>query len=204
MAVLLRAIAATAELSRSVRSLSDVELVRAAKAGSGSGSESGAGPAMSATQELLRRHGDRLFRIVSLRFPSRSIAEDIVQETFLRAMAEVSGLREEQSFFAWLVRISIRIGLDEQKKHWRELYPGEVPEEQAEQPIDLQDQEAVHRALTALDEDTRELIVLRYWAGLSVAELAEILDAEEPAVRKRLERARAKLERRLRGWFWSR
>ena len=159
---------------------------------------------MSATQELLRRHGDRLFRIVSLRFPSRSIAEDIVQETFLRAMAEVSGLREEQSFFAWLVRISIRIGLDEQKKHWRELYPGEVPEEQAEQPIDLQDQEAVHRALTALDEDTRELIVLRYWAGLSVAELAEILDAEEPAVRKRLERARAKLERRLRGWFWSR
>ena len=79
-----------------------------------------------------------------------------------------------------------------------------MPEERAEQDIDLQDQEAVRRALTALDEDTRELIVLRYWAGLSVAELAEILDAEEPAVRKRLERARAKLERRLRGWFWSR
>lgn len=203
MAVLLRPLAsraATAELSRSVRSLSDVELVRAAKAGDGSG----AGPGMAATQELLRRHGDRLFRLVSLRFPSRRIAEDIVQETFLRAMAEVSGLREEQSFFAWLVRISIRIGLDEQKKHWRELYPGEVPEELAEQRIDLQDQEAVRRALKALDEDTRELIVLRYWAGLSVAELAEILDAEEPAVRKRLERARAKLERRLRGWFWSR
>lgn len=201
--MLLRALAsraATAELSRSVRSLSDVELVRAAKAGDGSWS----GPGMLATQELLRRHGDRLFRLVSLRFPSRSIAEDIVQETFLRAMAEVGGLREEQSFFAWLVRISIRIGLDEQKKHWRELYPGEVPEERAEQDIDLQDQEAVRRALTALDEDTRELIVLRYWAGLSVAELAEILDAEEPAVRKRLERARAKLERRLRGWFWSR
>lgn len=201
--MLLRALAsraATAELSRSVRSLSDVELVRAAKAGDGSWS----GPGMLATQELLRRHGDRLFRLVSLRFPSRSIAEDIVQETFLRAMAEVGGLREEQSFFAWLVRISIRIGLDERKKHWRELYPGEVPEERAEQDIDLQDQEAVRRALTALDEDTRELIVLRYWAGLSVAELAEILDAEEPAVRKRLERARAKLERRLRGWFWSR
>ena len=149
MAVLLRAIAATAELSRSVRSLSDVELVRAAKAGSGSGSESGAGPAMSATQELMRRHGDRLFRIVSLRFPSRSIAEDIVQETYLRAMAEVSGLREEQSFFAWLVRISIRTGLDAQKKHCQQLYPGAVPDDQAEQPIDLQDREAVHRALTA-------------------------------------------------------
>lgn len=181
------------EAIRSVRSHSDVELVRAAKAGD-----------LAATQELLRRHGDRLFRLVSLRFRTRSIAEDIVQEAFLRAFAEVSGLREEQSFFAWLARISIRIGLDEQRKHWRETYPGEVPEERAEQPFDLQDQEAVRRALMALDEETRELIVLRYWAGLSVAELAEILEAEEPAVRKRLERARSKLERRLRGWFWSR
>ena len=182
-----------AEASRRLRSRSDVELVRAAKSGDA-----------PATQELLRRHGDRLFRLVSVRFRTRSIAEDIVQEAFLRAIAEVSGLREEQSFFAWLARISIRIGLDERKKHWREIYPGEVPEERGEQPIDLQDQEAVRRALLALDADTRELIVLRYWAGLSVAELAELLEAEEPAGRKRLERARSKLERRLRGWFWSR
>lgn len=147
-----------------MRSLSDVELVRAAKAGSGSGSESGAGPAMSATQELLRRHGDRLFRIVSLRFPSRSIAEDIVQETFLRAMAEVSGLREEQSFFAWLAAFH-----PDWTRRAKEALAGAVPREAPEEPSSpstFKIRQAVHRALTALDEDTRELIVppLLGWA----------------------------------------
>ncbi|MCK6552697.1 RNA polymerase sigma factor [Myxococcota bacterium] len=153
----------------------------------------------AACRELLARHAVRLHAIVRAAHPELGLADDVVQETFLRALAEVDQLRAEASTFAWLVRIALRLAIDARRRTKRELLDeaaceradGRAP---AEKGLDAEDVRAVREALDGLDDYRRELVVLRYYGSFSTAELAELFDKSEVAIRKDLERARAKLK----------
>ena len=57
-----------------------------------------------------------------------AIAEDVVQETFLRAIKEADKLREETSMFPWLVKIALRAGIDYRRKIRREMLTDTIVE----------------------------------------------------------------------------
>lgn len=161
-----------------------------------------------ACRELLRRHGRRLLQIVRATHPDLSIGEDVVQEAFLRALAQAEQLREEASLFPWLVRIALRVALDHRRRVRRELLQespaehlsasGGTPEERYEE---AEESAEVRRALASLPAYPRELIVLRYFGCLSSAELAEVFGKSEVAVRKDLQRARDRVRVLLGPWF---
>jgi RNA polymerase sigma-70 factor (ECF subfamily) len=165
----------------------------------------------AAVRELIERYGDRLLAIVDAAHGDLDLSEDIVQETFIRAIRQSHQLRAAASLFPWLVRIAIRVALDQRRKTRRETFAPEAieivaPEEQGPhaRAEAAQDAAQVDRAISRLPDYPRELIILRYFASFSVAELAGVFDKTETAIRKDLQRARERLRTHLSPWFEGR
>jgi RNA polymerase sigma-70 factor (ECF subfamily) len=161
-----------------------------------------------ACRELLERYGPRLLHVVSATHPGYSFAEDVVQEAFIRALEQADQLRQESSLFPWLVRIAIHVGYDLRRKVRRETLTdvfADVPEAKEAGPeaktLASEDSLYVRKALEKLKPYQRELMVLRYFASFSVAELAEVFKKSEPAIRKDLQRARERVKKLLGDWF---
>lgn len=165
----------------------------------------------AAVRELIERYGDRLLAIVDAAHGDLGISDDIVQETFIRAIRQSHQLRAATSLFPWLVRIAIRVAIDHRRKTRRETYASQTieivaPEEHSPhaRAEAAQDAREVDRAISRLPDYPRELIILRYFASFSVAELAGVFDKTDTAIRKDLQRAREKLKKHLRPWFEGR
>jgi RNA polymerase sigma-70 factor (ECF subfamily) len=184
--------------AESVEKVGDVRLLALAKDGS-----------EAAARELLERHGHRLLAIVDAAHGDLGMSEDIVQETFIRGIQQGHQLREEASSFPWLVRIALRVAIDFRRKRKKEMpieLAADIPDDRAgpeRRAEDKEDSIRVKRALESLQPYRKELMVLRYFASLSVAELAEVFQKTETAVRKDLQRAREDMKRELSDWFFE-
>jgi len=154
-----------------------------------------------AFDELVRRHADRLYATV-LRFTGdQSLAEEVVQGSFLRAWRGIDRFEGRARFSTWLYRIAI----NEAKRHVArdashapelaadgtgiDTVPdwSQAPERRAEQS-DLR--AALERAVRALPEQYRAPLILRDIEGLSTAEAAAVMELGEAAFKSRLHRAR--------------
>jgi RNA polymerase sigma-70 factor, ECF subfamily len=141
-------------------------------------------------------------------------AEDLLQETFLRAYRGFSGFREGTNLKAWLYRILTNAFINSYRKRQRE--PQVVPDDQVEEwylydrlaregvgasaeaeVLDSLPDEDVQGALESLPEQFRLAVWLADVEGFSYREIAEILDVPIGTVMSRLHRGRRALERRL-------
>lgn len=134
-------------------------------------------------------------------------AEDVTQETFLRAFAHLDSYQPERPFRSWLLAIAAHICID-QIRHESALSVSPLG---AYEPIgDGQDPEVaalarerdaeLRRLLQSLSPEGRRLLILRYWYGMSYREMGLAAGLSESAVKSRLHRARhqlARLARRL-------
>lgn len=140
-----------------------------------------------------------------------AIAEDLVQETFVRAMRGIGGYRGQASFTTWLHRIAINVV----RRHWRrtsarrrtvEGFARATAQRRSPTPEDAHTDATRARALlSALEQlapKLREAFVLRDLMGLPSNEAAELLDISPGHLAVRSHRARAKLREVLaaRGW----
>ncbi len=143
-------------------------------------------------------------------------AEEVAQETVLKALAHLDQLRASQCFKSWLLQIAINEARMRLRKNHAyaygsaEAYAAE-PEEQDFKPRDFTDWRdspaetlerkelcaAIHRALQSLDGVYREVFVLRDMQHLSMAHTAQILDISEANVGTRLRRARLQMREQL-------
>ncbi|MEO1171247.1 MAG: RNA polymerase sigma factor [Myxococcota bacterium] len=162
-----------------------------------------------ATHELVARYGRRLYSVVDRSHGDLQLSEDIVQDTLFKAIESHRQLRSENSVFPWLIRIALRRALDYRRKRRRESLvdiltlsdrPGLTPDTGTALD-ESRERNAVRHALARLKPYHRELLTLRYYSHLSVGEIADIYEKNEPLVRKDLQRARAQLERRLPSGF---
>lgn len=190
-----------------LQALDDAELVRRAKAGE-----------LSAFEALTARHEQRVYALARRILHHEQDAEDVTQQTFLSALENLAGFREEARFSTWLLRIAThaalkvlrkRRGLDvvsldeatdpapdadhiphpEYIADWRES-----PERLVQNRETLR---LIEEALAELDEKHRLVFLLRDVQGLSVRETAEVLGITEVNVKVRLLRARLQLRERL-------
>jgi RNA polymerase sigma-70 factor (ECF subfamily) len=152
--------------------------------------------------ELYREHQRRLFGHAWQLTGNAAEAEDVVQETFLRALRSWQSYQERGRGGAWLLRILVNVARERGRRatlyRWRVhpeltlsagsgLDPGPSPEER------LASAEASRRALRALaglTVELREVLVLRHFEDRSTADVALILGLPEATVRSRLKRAR--------------
>lgn len=180
------------------RVLGEDELVRLAQTGD-----------EEALAELYRHHEPQAFKTAYLMLGSRHLAEDVVQETFIRVIRKIATLREPTRFKPWLLQTLTNAARSTYRKHlWRQwlpldLYRHDKPDrsspsaqerlETAEELGELRD------AIRQLKPEHRMPIVLHYYNGLSEEAVAEILECPIGTVKSRMHRARQQLNRLILG-----
>lgn len=178
---------------------SDLELVRRVKARDS-----------AAFDELVRRHQDRIMNAVCRMVGDYEDARDICQEAFVKAYRAIGDFEERSAFGTWLYRIAINLCLSHHRsgKRSHEKPMGKKRDDETGPDHDFPDlsmeptgavlgreaQEVVQRAIRALEDEYRSVIVLREIEGLSYEDVAEVLSVPIGTVRSRLHRAREALK----------
>lgn len=144
---------------------------------------------------LYREHAGDLFAYVMTLLRDRPAAEDVTMAAFERAFRRRRTFdRRRGSERAWLYAIARNAALDElrRRKRTAPLFSDPADEQPADVPDPLR-RTAVHAALAGLDPRERELVLLKFLAGLSNAEIADVVGTSATNVGTRLHRVVLKL-----------
>jgi RNA polymerase sigma-70 factor, ECF subfamily len=161
-------------------------------------------PVVSGFAGVVKDNQARILRLAIGMLRDRDLAEDVAQETFVRAFRFHASFRSEAALSTWLYRIAVNLCIDAQRKQARSerLDDGD---ERAERPDPapapdhaLEVRELARHAeaaLEALSPDHRAILLLREVEGLSYAEIACVLRIPKGTVMSRLFHARSNLQR---------
>jgi RNA polymerase sigma-70 factor (ECF subfamily) len=154
-------------------------------------------------RSLVERHSRAVFRLAYRMTGNESDAEDIVQETFLRAYKQLNRYESRSSFSTWLYRIASNCAVDLIRAR-KVRQPVEVPETLPARDPDpdrmLYSSEVQRRVTEAMDDlsgQERTAFVLRHFEGLSIEEIGRSLGVGENAAKHSIFRAVQKLRRAL-------
>lgn len=150
-----------------------------------------------AFQSFVLRHQDRIFRLAQVWLYDADRAEDAAQEAFTRAMAGVAAFRFRAAPFTWLYRTLRNVchELNRERRH-EVLEPEDLPAraDDAGQRIDAaRAARDVRRLVADLPERQREVVVLRVFESMSVAETAAAMRCREGTVKALLHKAMTRL-----------
>ena len=144
-----------------------------------------------AFHQLVDRYQDLLYRTAMLMTGSRALAEELVQGALHSAWRGIHGFQHGCPVKPWLMRCLAREGVSQRRRQPTASVPPAGPGE--EHP----ERQEMRQALAGLDADQRHILVLHYFADLTVPQLAKALDAREDTVNTRLSRALGHLRERL-------
>jgi RNA polymerase sigma-70 factor (ECF subfamily) len=153
-----------------------------------------------AFEVLANAAGDHLFAVATLILRDRQRAEDAVQETLVHAWRELPRLRDARRFNAWLHRLLINACADQGRTQRR--FAAEVRLIPPEPRVDddarlLADRDQLERGFLRLRPEQRAVIVLHFYVGLPVPEIAETLGIPSGTVKSRLHYATVALRAAL-------
>ena len=152
-------------------------------------------------ERLVQAYQTPLRRLCCVMLKDVHLADDAVQETFIKAYRSLNSFREESSEKTWLTRIAVNTCRDMMRSRWfvhidRSVDIAGLPEESAES--DPEDTELMETVLK-LPRKQREAVLLYYYQNLTMQETAEALQITVSNVSRRLESARKALRKQLEG-----
>jgi len=154
-----------------------------------------AGGDRTAFEELYRRYAPRLAAALSRGLFRQQDAQDLLQHVFLQLHRHRHDYEPGRPFRPWIYTIAMNL----KRQHFRTL--ARRPESELETPDDLahkeagvehvrlEQRQALHHALEQLPEQAREVVLLHWFGGLPLAEVAQIVGASNAAVKVRAHRA---------------
>lgn len=145
---------------------------------------------------LMEAYGDMLTGLCSLMLGEYHMAQDVTQETFLRAWK--AGGFQGKNEKAWLIRVAINLCHDHHRSRWFRYVERRTPLEDMDLPAHEQDRE-IAILVQGLPYQEREAVVLFYYNGLSADEIADVLHITRSTVYRRLQRAQKRLKIELEG-----
>ena len=159
---------------------------------------------------LALKYKDRVYNLVLPIVGNKEDALDVVQDTFMQALAHLENFRRTSRFYTWLYRIAYNTAVGALRKRKRkprasleylsEEYgdcfeaKGDAPDDEAKRRDDAA---ILRRELAKLSEEYRTPLILREVEGANYEQIAEILNVPVGTVRSRLHRARIALRERL-------
>jgi RNA polymerase sigma-70 factor (ECF subfamily) len=168
----------------------------------------------AAFAELVRRYEGKIFRLAQHVTQNREDAEDVLQETFMKAYEHLDQFQGNSKFYTWIVRIAVNqalmklrrrktgktVSLDETIDTGEDTVVREIAawDENPEQRFSREEMgEILDSAIQGLEPPYRSVFVLRDIEELSTEETADALGLSIPAVKSRLLRARLQLREKL-------
>ena len=152
-------------------------------------------------ERLMHEYGDGLLRTCYLYLKDYQLAEDAVQETFIKAMKSYELFEHKSSEKTWLMRIAINCCKNVMRTKWFRTRQNNLENHMNginDDPInDFLEKDSVSSVIMALNADDRQIIVLYYYQELSVKEIAIIIGKSENTTMQRLNRARGKMKKIL-------
>lgn len=149
--------------------------------------------------KLILMHQEYLYRLAYLYTKNEQDALDAVQECAMRAMISMDKLREPEYFKTWITRILLNSVYVAQKKHKNhspyEEYSGAVPE----QPVSIEEKADLYDAIDLLPSNYKTVVILQYFQGMKVKEIAQVMNLPVGSVKAYLSRAREALKKQLEG-----
>ena len=147
-------------------------------------------------EQLIAEHQIALLRLCYLYLHDRQLAEDAVQETFLRAYRALGAFRGESSEKTWLFRIGMNVCRDMRRGRWfryvdLRVTPDTLPIPAGEAE---EDYEELAQAIVLLPDKYKEVILLHYYQNMNVRETAQALGLAPSSVSNRLKKAHARLK----------
>ncbi|MCP5051077.1 MAG: sigma-70 family RNA polymerase sigma factor [bacterium] len=179
----------------SLRDLTDEELARDARSGSN-----------GCFDELVVRYGTRLYQFLRKRLPTDQDAEDLAQETFIKAYRNIDRYDHTWNFSTWLYTIASRLAVSHYRtKRWKltNMTQSDLPTDLSTSatPDDFLARSENSRNLwnvaRTLKPEFYEALWLRYVEEMSMKEIAAVMNKPQISVRVLLHRARLKLTRRF-------
>jgi RNA polymerase sigma-70 factor, ECF subfamily len=168
----------------------------------------------SAFAELVKRYERKIYRLAKNITQNDEDAEDVLQDSFLKAYEHLGGFQGQSKFYTWIVRIAVNESLMKLRKRRGDRFvsldePIETGEEEVKREIAVWEgnpeqqysqeelQRILNEAVETLKPDFRTVFTLRDIEELSTEETAEALGISVPAVKSRLLRARLALREKL-------
>ncbi len=151
--------------------------------------------------ELIRLYQTDVLRMCHMFLRDRHQAEDATQETFLKAYLSYDTLRDREKPKAWLMAIALNACRAMLRSRWTKHIARSAPdfvEKAGAQPFSA-DEIMLHIEVERLPYRQREIVLLYYYQGLNVDEIAGCLRISRSTVSYRLKRARKRLKDALRG-----
>jgi len=134
--------------------------------------------------ELMRRHQERVYWVARRIVGNHEDADDIAQETFIKAYIGLGEFRGDSSFFTWLYRIAVNLSFNAVRKRQvlnylrdSELLRKVLPlEEDPEKLLETREMMSrLEKAVSLLPEKQRSVFILRYYEEMAYDEIAQIL-----------------------------
>lgn len=155
-------------------------------------------------QTLIRMVNDyqtALKNLCYMMLHDEALAEDAVQETFIKAYKGLAAFRGDCGQKTWLMRIAINTCRDMQRSGWfrhvdRRVSPDMMPDQAGGS---LEESEELALAMVALPVKYKEVVLLRYYQDMTIKEIAQALGIAPSSVFARLKRAEKKLRVSLEG-----
>lgn len=170
-----------------------------------------------ALDALYQRYYRQVFLFVLRMMQNRELAEDIVQETFLRVYCNRDSWQPRSKFTSWMYRIARNLCIDEKRRYWNRLIQADsqIFDSNGENNQSFLDrvedsgnnahshyvakinEEAIKKAINQLSDEQREVIIMNKYQGMSYIEIAEALGATPESIKQRAYRAHLKLRQLL-------
>jgi len=154
-------------------------------------------------RDLIDEHAAAVYHVAYGVLHDRGLAEDVVQETMIKAWEASSGFRGDSSVRTWILRIAHNTAIDAlRRRRDSATAPEDLPDppgagaddDPARRAAGRADLEVLRDALGQLDELSRSIVVLREVEGLTYQQISEALDVPVATVKTRLLRARRVLQ----------
>ena len=158
--------------------------------------------------ELVQRYQRPIFNLMYRVSQSKEDAAELTQDVFCKAFEKLNSFKNGQNFFPWLYTLATNHGKDWIRRQVRtrdglRLYSENLERENSSLPSETiekrQEVNKMFMALSKLPHEKQEMILLRYKQELSIGELGEIFNLSSSAVKMRIHRSLAFLQKQLNG-----
>ena len=153
----------------------------------------------SSFDRLVAAYQTALLRMCCMILKDRALAEDAVQETYLKAYKGLARFRGDCSEKAWLMRIAINTCRDMQRTGWFKHMDRRVTPELLNEKAANKEESHLAYEIMALPQKLQEVLLLYYYQGMTVAEVGTILGVSKVTVSHRLKQAKERLRDALKG-----